>query len=112
MLRKSLLVAVAAALPGCYSLSLAVPGADPDSVQLTAPKNARTVKRFSEGRLVWHLLFGLIPLGNGDLSDLLAPRLKDNHRVANLKVSTSTWFDIGLVSLTSISVEGDEIVKR
>ncbi len=112
MMRKILLVASTLALGGCYSLVFAVPQGDPDSVQMTAPKNTRTVKRFSEGRFVWHVLFGLVPLGNGDLGDLLAPHLKEGHRVANLKVSSATWFDIGLVTLTGISVEGDEVVNR
>lgn len=99
-------------LSGCYTLKFETKIEEPDRVQMTQYKNGRVAKRFSEGKLVWYLLGGLIPLGDADLTSMLKPHVADNRRVANLKVHNSTWFDIWLVSLTSISIEGDEVIPR
>lgn len=112
MSRAFLAALTALALSGCYTLKFETRIEEPDRVQMTQFKNGRVAKRFSEGKMVWYLLGGLIPLGNADLTEMLEPHVADNHRVANLKIHNATWFDIWLVSLTSYTVEGDEVIPR
>ncbi len=112
MARKLLAALTALALSGCYTLKFEIQIEEPDRVQMTQAKNVRVGKHFSEGKMVWYLLGGLIPLGDGSMTSLLKPHVADNRRVANVKVHNATWFDIWLVSLTGITVEGDEVIPR
>lgn len=112
-LARFILPAVAAiALSGCYALTFKTDIQDPDRVQMTPFKNGRVAKHFSEGKLVWYVLGGLIPIGDASLTPLLAPHLTENRRVANLKIHSQTWFDVWIVSLTAITVEGDIVIPR
>ena len=105
-------LALALTLAGCHSLKLNTRGLSPDHVQMTAPKDARVAEHFKTEATVWYLLGGLVPLGEVDLTKLLEPHLQGDQRVANLTVYSDSWFDIWLVSMTRVQVEGDVIVPR
>lgn len=110
--RLILATLAATTLSGCYSLKFHTEIEEPDRVQMTQIKNGRVLKRFSESKNVWYLLGGLIPLGDAGLTAMLKPHVAENRRVANLKIHNITWFDIWIVSLTGITVEGDEVIPR
>ena len=116
MWRKAL-IAVAAgtltlSLSGCFAMKFNLETEQADAAQMTPHKNARTVKRVTESKLVWYLLDGLIPLGNADMTGMLKPHLEGGKRLANMRIHTITWFDIYLITLTGITVEGDVVVPR
>lgn len=116
MLRKTALALVvcacAPALGGCHSYRFDLAVDDPDRAQMTNARNARIVKHFTEDKMVWHLLGGLIALGEADMTSVVKPHLAEGRGVANLRVHTVTWLDIWLVSLTAVTVEGDQVATR